>query len=133
MIVLDASAAIEVLLRGPAAEKLEARLFAPGETLHAPHLVDLEIAQVLRRFTIGGQMTAAQGAAALDIWRGIAVQRYGHDILMPRVWGLRDTMTAYDAAYVALAEALGAPILTTDAKFDRTPGHRAQVEVVGVS
>lgn len=131
MIVLDASAAIEVLRRGPAAEALEARLFSSGAGVHAPHLIDLEVAQVLRRRVLSGQMTAGHGAAALGVWRGFPVERHGHDGLLARVWSLRDTMTAYDAAYVALAEGLGAVLLTTDAKLARTPGHGARVEVVG--
>jgi predicted nucleic acid-binding protein len=129
LIVLDASAALELLLRGPAAPALEARLFAPGETLHAPHLIDLEIAQVLRRHVLAGQMTAARGAEALDVWRGFAVRRWPHDALLARAWALRTTLTAYDAAYVALAEALDAALVTTDGKLAGATGHGARVEV----
>jgi len=131
LIVVDASAALEVLLRGPAAGTLEARLFAPGETLHAPQVIDLDIAQVLRRHTLAGLMTAERGAQALDLWRAFALRRWPHEALLPRVWSLRETLTAYDAAYIALAEALDAPVLTTDAKLARTAGHGARVEVVG--
>lgn len=131
MIVLDASAALEVLLGGRARTAVEGRIFAEGETLHAPHLIDLEVAQVLRRHVLAGHMRPARGDAALDVWRQFPVERHGHELLMARVWRLRDTMTAYDAAYVALAEALAAPLLTTDAKLARTPGHGARVEVVG--
>ena len=131
MIVVDASAALEVLLRGPAAGALEARLFARGEVLNAPHLIDLEVAQVLRRFVLAGQMPLVRAAEALDAWRGIPLRRWGHEALLPRVWALRDTLTAYDAAYVALAEALDAPLLTTDAKLARAAGHGVRVEVVG--
>ena len=131
MIVLDASAALEVLLRGPAAPAVESRMFAPGEALHVPHLIDLEVAQVLRRHVLGGLMTPASGVEALDIWRGLSLRRWGHEALLARVWALRGTLTAYDAAYVALAEALDAPLLTTDAKLARAAGHGARVEVVG--
>lgn len=131
MIVLDASAAIEVLLRAPAAGALEARLFAPGEALHAPHLIDLEVAQVLRRHVLAGQIAADHGASALAVWLAFAVTRHDHRTLAPRIWALRDSMTAYDAAYVALAEALDAPLVTTDGKLARAPGHSARVEVVG--
>lgn len=131
MIVLDASAALELLLRGPAAAALEARVFAGGETLHAPHLIDLEIAQVLRRHALSGQMTAAAGGEALEVWRAFSVRRWAHEPLSGRIWALRETLTAYDAAYVALAEALEAPLVTTDAKLARTPGHSAQVVVLG--
>lgn len=131
MIVLDASAALELLLRGPAAQALEDRLFAAGEAIHAPHLIDLEIAQVLRRHQQGGLMSARDADAALDVWRAMPVRRHGHDLLLARIWSLRDNLGAYDAAYVALAEALDAPLLTTDAKLVRAHGHSARVEVFG--
>ena len=131
MIVLDASAALEVLLRTPRAAAVQARLFAPGDRFNAPHLVDLEIAQVLRRHVAAGQMTTARAAEALDAWRAFPLDRWPHEGLLRRIWALRGTLTAYDAAYVALAEALGAPLITTDAKLARTPGHGARVEVVG--
>lgn len=133
MIVVDASAVIEILLRAPATDALEARLFAPGETLHAPHLIDLEVAQVLRRHVLAGQFSADRGTAALAAWLGFRVRRHDHHALVPRIWALRETMTAYDAAYVALAEALDAPLVTTDTKLARAPGHGARVEVVGQS
>ncbi len=130
MIVLDPSAALELLLRGPAAAALEARLFAPGEALHAPHLIDLEVAQVLRRHVLSGHMTGAQGGHALQVWGAFSLRRWGHEPLTPRIWALRETLTAYDAAYVALAEALDAPLVSTDAKLARATEHVARVEVV---
>ncbi len=130
MIVVDASAVLEVLLRGSAAGAVEGRLFAPDEALHAPHLIDLEIVQVLRRHVLAGAMTAKQGAEALDVWRGFPLRRWTHEALLARAWALRETLTAYDAAYVALAEALDAPLLTTDSKLARAAGHGARVEVV---
>ena len=130
MIVVDASAVLELLLRGPGAAALEARVFRPGETLHAPHLVDLEVAQVLRRFAQGGVLAPARCGEALEDWRAFPVRRYPHEMLLPRIWTLRETLTAYDAAYVALAEALEAPLVTTDAKLARAPGHAASIEVV---
>ena len=131
MIVLDASAALYLLLRTPLARIVEDRLLAAGETLHVPHLIDLEIAQALRRYVQSGAMTAARGADALEVWRAFPLHRYPHEALLARVWSLRPTLTAYDAAYIALAEALAAPLLTTDAKLARAPGHVARVEVVG--
>jgi predicted nucleic acid-binding protein len=130
LIVLDASAALEVLLRGRAATAIEVRMFAEGETIHAPALIDLEIAQVLRRHVAASQMTAIRGAEAVDLWRVIPVQRHGHELLLPRIWELRGALSAYDAAYVALAEALDAALVTLDAKLARSPGHRARVEVI---
>lgn len=130
MIVLDASAALDVLSRRPAAAAIEGRLFAQGETLHAPALIDLEVAQVLRRQVSAGLMTTTRGAAALDVWRAFPLSRHRHEFLLPRIWALRGTLTAYDAAYVALAEALDATLVTIDTKLARAPGHRARVEVI---
>ena len=130
MIVLDASAALELLLRTPAAARVEERLFEPGQTLHAPHLIDLEVAQVLRRYAIAGQMTAERGRLALTDLADVPINRYPHGLLLPRVWELRNNLTAYDAAYVALAEALDAPLLTRDQKLAVAPGHRARIELI---
>lgn len=130
MIVLDASALLEVLLRMPAAPAVEKRLFEPGESLHAPHLIDVEVAQVLRRFATAGHIDGGRGRMALDDLAALPLQRYPHGMLMPRVWALRHNLTAYDAAYVALAEVLEAPLLTRDGRIARAAGHRARVEVV---
>ncbi len=130
MIVVDASAVLEALLRTPAAAAVEERLFATGETLHTPHLIDLEVAQVLRRYAGTGQVEAERCRAALDDLADLPLNRYPHDFLVPRIWELRDNLTAYDAAYVALAEALGAPLLTCDRKLAASPGHRARIELV---
>jgi len=113
VIVLDASALLELLLRTPAGVVV-ARWIAPArETLHAPHLIDLEVAQVLRRYL-----------AALDL------ARYPHDVLLPRVWELRQNVTACDAAYLTLAEMLPATLLTRDRGLARVPGVKARVEVL---
>ena len=130
MIVTDASALLELLLRTPAAGAVEARLFAPRQTWHAPHLLDIELAQVIRRYVARGEIAAARGRAALADLAVLPLHRYPHDVLLPRVWELRHNLTAYDAAYVALAEALDAPLLTRDQRLAGAPGHRAQVELV---
>jgi predicted nucleic acid-binding protein len=130
VIVVDASAVLEVLLRTPVAPAVEQRLFAAGETLHAPHLIDIEVAHVLRRYAAAGDMRAERGRAALEDLADLSLRRYPHDVLLPRVWALRDNLTAYDAAYVALAEALGATLLTRDRRLGNAAGHRARVEVV---
>jgi predicted nucleic acid-binding protein len=130
LIVVDASALLEVLLRTPAAPAVERRLFDAGESLHAPHLIDLEAAQVLRRYVAAGQISAERGRAALDDLAALSLRRYPHDWLMMRVWRLRDNLTAYDAVYVALSEALAAPLLTRDRRLAAAAGHRAQVELV---
>jgi predicted nucleic acid-binding protein len=129
VIVLDASAAIEVLLRSSAGAGLADRLLAPDSSLHAPHLLDLEVAQVLRRFTLRGGLPPERGRQALEDLRNLPIERYPHEILLPRIWALRENLTAYDASYVALAEILGATLLTRDARISRASGHSARVEV----
>jgi predicted nucleic acid-binding protein len=129
VIVVDASALLEVLLRTAAARSIEERLFEPGQTLHAPHLVDLEVAQVLRRYAAAGQIAPGRGREALDDLAAIRLRRWAHDALVMRIWDLRQILTAYDAVYVALAEALGAPLLTRDRRLASAPGIRARVEV----
>lgn len=130
MIVLDASAVLEVVLATPAAPSVLARLSATGETFHAPHLLDLEILQVLRRYSATGEMTPARAEQALADYLDFPIVRYPHDVLATRIWELRNNLTAYDGAYVALAEALSAPLVTRDKKLAATPGHRATIEVV---
>ncbi|HXP80089.1 MAG TPA: type II toxin-antitoxin system VapC family toxin [Verrucomicrobiae bacterium] len=130
MIVLDASAAIEWLFQSPIGRKIDHRMFVPSESLHAPHLIDVEVAQVLRRYVRDKTITAQRGQEALEDLRDLPLSRYPHDFLIPRIWELRATLTAYDAVYVALAELLGAPLLTCDGKIASAPGHHAKVVVV---
>ena len=130
MIVVDASAVLETLLRTPAAAAVEGRLFDSRQTLHAPHLIDVEVAQVVRRYAAAGELDAERGREALADLADLPLLRYPHDLLLPRIWELRHNLTAYDAAYVALAEALGAPLLTRDRRLAAAPGHHAQVELV---
>ncbi|HVT19360.1 MAG TPA: type II toxin-antitoxin system VapC family toxin [Thermoanaerobaculia bacterium] len=130
MIVLDASAVIEVLLQTAVGERLAERLLTAEASLHAPHLLDVEVAQVLRRFVMRGELDPARARQALEALADFPLERYAHDQLLPRIWALRENLTAYDAAYVALAEALGATLLTRDARTFRAPGHSARVEVV---
>jgi predicted nucleic acid-binding protein len=129
LIVVDASALLEVLLRTEASAVVEARLFM-GETLHAPHLLDLEVAQVLRRYERAGELTARRGGEALEDLALIRIERYPHHLFLPRVWALRRNATAYDACYLALAEALDAPLVTRDGRLAGVPGHGARVEVL---
>ncbi len=130
MIVVDASTMLEALLRTPAAAVVEERLFDPGQTLHVPHLLDLEVAQVLRRYAMTGQVEPDRCREALADLGDFPLSRYPHDFLLPRVWELRANLTAYDAAYVALAEALDAPLLTRDRRLAAAPGHHARIETV---
>ena len=130
MIVADASVVLELLLRTPAGLSAERRLLRAGETIHAPALLDLEVAQVLRRYVARGEMTDARAAAAIDTMIMFPVERYSHEPLLARIWELRHNLTAYDAAYVALAEALRAPLLTTDERIAGAPGLRATIDLI---
>jgi predicted nucleic acid-binding protein len=130
VIVLDASAALEMLLRTPIGHRVEARAFSSGESLHAPHLIDLEVAQVLRRQAAVGRIASDRGRQALEVLRDIALVRYPHEMLLDRIWQLRDNFTAYDAAYVALAEELGASLLTCDRKLFSSGRHGVRVELI---
>ena len=130
MIVVDASVVLESLLRTPAAKAVERRLFDSGETLHAPHLIDIEAAQVIRRYAANGEIDGGRGRAALADLADLPLRRYPHDLLLPRIWELRNNLTAYDAAYVALAEALDAPLITRDQRLAAASGHRARIELV---
>ncbi len=129
MIVVDASAILEVLLNTPAAARVSDRLFDRRESLHAPHLIDLEIAQVLRRYDAAGELSAERAEQALDDLAALPLRRYRHDMLLGRIWELRKNATAYDAAYLALAESLGATLVTRDARLARVRGVAAKVEV----
>jgi predicted nucleic acid-binding protein len=130
VIVVDASAVLEALLRTPAAKAVEKRLFERSQTLHAPHLLDVEVAQVVRRYSANGEIDTERGRMALDDLADLPLRRYPHDFLLPRVWELRHNLTAYDAMYVALAEVLDAPLLTRDRRLAAAPGHHARIELV---
>ena len=130
MIVLDASAAFEWLLETPTGARVDERIFSRGASLHAPHLIDVEVAQVLRRYAALGIVTASRARGALQDLIDLPLIRYAHDLFLPRIWELRENFTAYDAAYVALAEALGAPLVTCDRKIASASLHYARVEVI---
>ena len=130
MIVVDASAVIQLLSRTAAATSIEAAMFDAGRPVHVPHLLDVEVANVLRRFVANGAITSARGDVMLGLLRDLAIERHAHVGLLSRIWQLRDNVSAYDAAYVALAEALGASLLTCDARLARAVGHLLPVELV---
>lgn len=128
--IVDASAVIEWLLQTPTGIKIEKRIFSPRVPLHGPHLLDVEVAQVLRRYVRDKTIPAQRGQEALEDLADLALHRYPHDFLMSRVWELRPTLTAHDAVYVALAEVLDDALLTCDARIASAPGHHAVVEIV---
>jgi predicted nucleic acid-binding protein len=129
MIVLDASAAVDWLLRTPAGRRIEHRTYGRNETLHTVHLLDVEFAQVLRRLVREGTLAPGRAAQAIDDLVALRIARYAAVELLPRIWRLRQNLSAYDAAYVALAEELKAPLITRDRKLAAAPGHGAAVEV----
>ena len=130
MIVVDASAVIEVLLNTAAGETVADRLLDPAETVSAPHLLDIEVLQVLRRYSLAGNLDSERGQQAVEDLAGLPITRYRHDFFLPRIWELRKNVTAYDAVYVALAEALNATLLTRDERLAGAPGHSATIELV---
>ena len=129
MIVVDASAIIEVLLNTPAGTALRRHLFAARETLHVPHLTDVEVSQVLRRYSITRILDQERANDAFDDYAAMPLTRYPHSVLLPRVWELRHNLTAYHAVYIALAEALAATFVTCDRALRSVSGHRAVIQV----
>jgi predicted nucleic acid-binding protein len=130
MIVLDASALVELLLGTERGRSSAARIADAALGLHVPHLADVEIAQALRRYVREGDLDPTTAAAALENLRSLDVERHGHEPLLDRVWALRANLTAYDAVYVALAEALDSTLLTCDGRLARAPGVSKRVELV---
>ena len=122
MIVIDASALLEFLLQTPLGARVEARLFRDQDEFHSPHLADVEVTQGLRRLVRAGEVSPDRAADAITDLADLD--------LLTRAWKLRENVTAYDAMYVALAEALDAPIVTCDTPLARAPGHRAHIEVI---
>jgi predicted nucleic acid-binding protein len=130
LIVIDASAEVAVLLNiGPEAEGIRERIARPGETLHVPNLFEIEVLHALRRHSLRGTVSPERARLALSRLNDTQLVRYPHTPLMGRIWELRENLTTYDAAYVALAEALDAPLVTMDARLAQAPGIRAAVEV----
>ena len=129
MIVADASAVVEVLLNTPSGLEIR-RYLAAEETIHVPHLLDLQVLQVLRRYARISTANSPRVEEALQDYASMQLNRHGHLALLPRIWELRHNWTAYDAAYIALAEALDAPLITRDRALASRSGHRARVLVI---
>jgi predicted nucleic acid-binding protein len=130
VIVLDASAAIEWLLQTSTGQRVEQQIFSQSESLHAPHLLDVEIIQVLRRLVRERVISAVRADQAITDLLDLRINRYPHFVLLPRIWQLRHNLSAYDAAYVALAEELGATLLMSDAGLASASGHTAQIHIL---
>ena len=130
MIVVDASVIVEMLLRTQAGIRVEPRIQTMTSTVHSPHLLDAEVAHVVRRYTLAADIDAERGAEMVGILRDLVIHRHDHRPLLGRVWELRHSVGAYDALYVALAEALDAPLLTADGRLATAHGHRAEVQTI---
>jgi len=130
MIVVDASALLEFLLQTPIGRRVEERLFRDDDELHAPHLMDVEVLQGLRRLVRTGEISSSRADGAIADLIDLYLHRHPHVDLLARAWKLRDNLTAYDAAYIALAEALDAPLVTCDNPLAASPGHGARIEAI---
>jgi predicted nucleic acid-binding protein len=128
--VLDASTLVELILDTPTGRVIAGRIADPAEGLHVPHLADIEVVQALRRYVREGEIDADAAELALDDLRALDLQRHAHEPLLDRVWELRNNLTAYDAAYVALAEVLDGVLLTCDRRLSQAPGMSRRVALV---
>ena len=129
MIVLDASAVIDLLLRTPAGQRIEQRIYANAHSLHTVHLLDVEFLQVMRRLVREGSLSQKRAEEAIEDVATLRLTRYPPMLLLKRIWQLRQNLSAYDAAYVALAENLRAPLITRDGRIALAAGHEVVVEV----
>src|SRR5258706_2977449 len=129
MIVLDASATIDWLLKTAVGREIEERIYSRGESLHAPHLLDVEVAQVLRRLVREGSVSAPRADQAIQDLLDLRVTRYPHFVFLPRIWRLRDNFSAYDAAYVAVTEKLDATLITRDARLASASARLVSIEL----
>jgi predicted nucleic acid-binding protein len=129
VIVLDASAAVEWLLQTAVGQRIEARIYARKESLHAPHLIDLEVLQVLRRLVREGTFHERRAEEAVQDFLALRLTRYPHNAFLTPIWQHRHNFSAYDAAYVALAESLGAALLTRDGRLASCYGSGIKVEL----
>ena len=134
MIVLDPSAAVEWLLGFPLADAVADRI-SSAESVHAPALLDVEVAHVVRRYCATGKITARDGERAVNVLAEFAAVRYTHQLLLPFIWKLRHNLTAYDAAFIALAAVLEAPLVTLDKRIARAhrplpTSHEIEVDLI---
>ena len=133
MIVVDASAVAELLLGRPAGDAVAQRVREHGFDLHAPHLLDVEVMSALRRVVAAGDASPVRAGEAVADLLDLPIERYADEGLVPRVWELRENFSAYDATYIALAEAIaeeGAPLLTADARLARAADAHTAVSVL---
>lgn len=130
MIVLDASAVVELLLDTVTGRRVATLIEDAAMGLHAPHLLDVEVVSALRRLVRDGSIDDEEAREAIGDLMALDLQRHSHEALLELAWDLRGNVTTYDAVYVALAEALDATFLTCDSKLARAPGTRMRVELI---
>jgi predicted nucleic acid-binding protein len=128
MIVLDASVVVELLSNGPLADAIKRGLAGRNDSQIVPHLIDIEVVSAMRKLAAGRRIDSHRSEQFLEELEMLPIERYPHTPLLDRIWELRHNFTAYDAAYIALAEATNAVLYTTDKKL--CEGHRAQVVCV---
>lgn len=129
-LVVDASAIVEYLLRTPRGDRVEAAIRAPGADLHTPALCDVEVTAALRRALLSGRLGPQRAAEAVEDYLDLPLARHGHQLLMTRALELRDNFSAYDATYAALAERLGAALVTADERLRRAAVSHLEIDVV---
>ncbi len=132
MIVVDASAVVDLVLRTARSAAVEGHLFADGASLHAPELLDYEILSALRRWERRGELDVESAEEALDDSRELPISLYPIRPLVDRAWALRENLTPADGLYAALAETLGASLLTTDADLARGVTRHTSAEVLEI-
>jgi predicted nucleic acid-binding protein len=130
MIVVDASCLLELLLNSPRAKRIFEALNDHTDEISAPSLIDVEVCHVLRRYVMLKVVSAHRGKEAVEELAEFPMERFPHAVLLSRMWQLRNNLTAYDAAYVALAEVLECVLLTCDGRLASTRGHRAAIELI---
>jgi len=129
VVVVDASAILDLILDNKTAPALRARFLRENDKLQAPHLIDLEVLQVIRRRARLGELDASRARLAIDDLEQLPMERHPHDSFIRVIWHLRNNFTMYDAAYVALAIALDATLITSDAPLARAAAPYLPVEV----
>jgi predicted nucleic acid-binding protein len=130
MLVVDASVMLELTLRTPKGALASAMILHAGEELHAPHLLDVEFTHTLRRMVREKELDPIAAQERLRDFLDLTLKRHAHTALIPTIWALRDSLSAYDAVYVALAESLAAPLITCDGRLSRSHGHRAEIRLI---
>lgn len=130
MIVLDASAAVDMILKIESkATRVRDRIETSDGDFHVPHLFEIEVLSSLRRLSLSGDLSKNRASEALEDLADMRLIRYPHTSFIERIWELKDNVTAYDTSYIALAETLDAPLITTDGPLARSSGHRASIEL----